>query len=152
MKLTRGIYALQHLVGVEMTVSELVADVRSATRQTIPPQERDNYRGITYTGTLGTRFGKLFNVDTMADLVIAEETGAYMTRVDHPNEVFFFASERGLVAAVAPVYAASILKLWERIAQHRQKRSISCMKGIKIWRFRSRWTVRLFWRKSQLQT
>lgn len=108
MKFVRSILALQHLVGVETSLSELVAVVRSEMQLKIPSQQRDKYMGITHTGTPSARFGKLYNAETMEYFVIAELTGAYMTPIDRPDEIFLFACERVLVAGISPGYAAML--------------------------------------------
>lgn len=51
-KLVRSIAALSHLDGVEKSLFELVAIVRSGMRQSILPQQRDRYGHHTHRNTL----------------------------------------------------------------------------------------------------
>ncbi|KAK3175797.1 hypothetical protein K4F52_009978 [Lecanicillium sp. MT-2017a] len=101
MKVNRGIHSLEQLIGTEGTLDELAALV----------QERTDYSGIRRSGTPSWKmFTALFNVDTVEDLIDAENNGAYREPSDRRCEVYMFACGRGVVAKVAPGMLPQLLE------------------------------------------
>lgn len=96
MKVIRGVHSLEQLIGTEGTLDELAALVRAAVRQPLTAEERTDYSGIRRSGTPSWKmFRALFNVDTVEDLIDAENNGAYREPSDRRGEVYMFACGRG---------------------------------------------------------
>ncbi len=111
MKVIRGPHSLAKLVGTEATLDELAALVREAMRQPLSEEERRDYWGIRLAGVPSWKmFTELSNVETVEDLIAAEENGAYFEPRDRPGEMYMFACGRGLVARVAPGMLPQMLR------------------------------------------
>lgn len=86
-----------------LTSNEL-QQVRDEMARPLTVEERNLYRGITYSAMTGTKFDKLFGIESAQELVLAEHFGSQLIPADDPERAYLFSMGRGLSARYDPEY------------------------------------------------
>lgn len=85
--------------------------VMAELRRVLTPEELNSYRGLTMAGMTGTKYEKLFGIQSAAELISAERYGAYRIPSDDPENTYFFSSGRGLTATMNPEYSKAVAEI-----------------------------------------